>query len=271
VTKRGPLGPDVVLAELDVRHTRRHMSTRRVALGDCILPTDGAAYGPVLLAAVVAMNLEALDEEQTEALTPLLAEAADGLRVPKRALRFRLQTDTEGLAQSRHRLLGVEGQLVFEHDVHGLYAGPQVLGAVMAAAAMPSYPRKLSFDAIERAMSRAGHLPEGVTMRLVTEARPGPRPEMRFNGNGRGHSRVRAEPAIDRWLGVPSECRWAMEVLGFDPGPLPSRSQVQGSFRKLVREAHPDHGGATAGAAARLDELGEARRVLLAAVAAPGA
>jgi hypothetical protein len=262
----------LVLAELDIRHTRRHMSTRRVALGDCMLPTDGNAYGAVLLAAVIAMNVPGLDEEQSEALGPLLVDAADGLRVPKRALRFRLQTDTEGLAQSKHRLLGVEGQLVFEHDVHALYPGPQVLGAVMAAASMPAYPRRLALDAIDRALHRLNVLPEGIAMKLLTDFRQGPRPEVRLNGatngatNANGHGPRRARVA-DRWLGVPSECRWAMEVLGFDPGPLPNRTEVQGSFRRLVREAHPDHGGAAVGAAARLDELGEARRVLLGALA----
>src|SRR6266851_4891974 len=132
------------------------MSTRRVALGDCILPMGGTAYGAVLLAAVVAMNAHGLDEEQREALGPLLREAERGLRIPKRALRFRLQTDMEGLAQSRHRLLGVDGELVFEHDVHGSYPVPQILGSLMAAAAMAPYPRKLCFTAIERGLSHVG-------------------------------------------------------------------------------------------------------------------
>ena len=39
-----------VLAELNIRHTRRHQPTRRVALGDTYLPTSGAAFGAVLLA-----------------------------------------------------------------------------------------------------------------------------------------------------------------------------------------------------------------------------
>jgi len=243
------------------------MSTRRVALGDCILPMDGTAYGAVLLAAVVAMNVAALDEDQTEALGPLLEEAVRGLRVPKRALRFRLQTDTEGLAQSRHRLLGIDGELVFEHDVHAAYAGPQVLGAVMAAAAMAPYPRRQCFTAIERGLSRVGMLPEGLQVRYVTDARPFARPtSARVNGHSTRNGHAAPRKPVDVWLGVPSECRWAMETLGFDPGPLPTRAQVQGSFRRLVREAHPDHGAASLGAAARIDALAEARRVLLAAL-----
>jgi len=257
--------PDVTLAELDIRHTRRHMSTRRVALGDHTLPADGLGYGAVLLGGVVAQFVGGLDEEQQAALPGLLKEAGSGLRVPKRALRFRLQTDVEGLAQSRHRLLGVDGGLVLELDVHAGYPGPQVLGAVMAAATLPSYPRQRCLTAIERALARPGKLPEGVTLRLVTEARQRPNSEPRASSTN-GHATRAPRPVTDRWLGVPGECRWAMEVLGFDPGPLPSRSEVQGSFRRLLRAAHPDHGGASVVAAARIDELGEARRVLLAAL-----
>ena len=42
----------VLLAELNVRHTRRHMPTRRVAVDDGYLPTSGPAFGGVLLGAV---------------------------------------------------------------------------------------------------------------------------------------------------------------------------------------------------------------------------
>src|SRR5580765_4248646 len=58
------LGEDpVLLAELIVRHTRRHMPTRRVALESAYLPTSGPAHGPALLAALVATNLPAVDDD----------------------------------------------------------------------------------------------------------------------------------------------------------------------------------------------------------------
>ena len=86
--------------------------------------------------------------------------------MPRRALRFRLQTDTEGLALSRHRLLGEDGGLVLELDVHGQYPVPQLLGAVMAASAMATYPRSLALRAIERGgRSGPGVLPEGMVVR----------------------------------------------------------------------------------------------------------
>lgn len=58
---------------------------------------------------------------------------------------------------------------------------------------------------------------------------------------------------------------WALGVLGFDGDDrLPDRAAVQRGFRDALREAHPDHGGAGTGAAARIADLSEARRILLA-------
>ncbi len=76
---------------------------------------------------------------------------------------------------------------------------------------------------------------------------------------------------------------WALEVLGFGEGSVgpgdgapstgrpaghgsrrPDRSAVTRRFRELLREAHPDHGGEQDGAAQRIADLAEARRILLA-------
>jgi hypothetical protein len=249
----------LLLAELTVRHTRRHMPTRRVALGDRVLPTGHPGYGPLLLACVAATTVDGLEEEQAEALSAFLRDARSGLSVPRRALRFRLQVDTEGLAYSRHRLLGEAGGLVAELDIHGHHPVPQILGTVMAAAALASYPRQLALRAIEAAVERPGVLPEGITARWVTHVQQAPGdfsrgPAAAAPGKGR---------AAELWWGVPAERRWAMEVLGFAPGAPPPREEVLRRFRRLVRLAHPDHGAAHGGAAERIVELGEARRVLL--------
>ena len=98
----------MLLAELNVRHTRRHMPTRRVALDDGYLPTSGSAFGGVLLGAVIAEHVPGLDEEQFDALHRLVDAARDGLTVPRIALRYRLQTDTHGLDLSRHRITGAD-------------------------------------------------------------------------------------------------------------------------------------------------------------------
>jgi len=244
----------VLLAELTVRHTRRHMPTRRMALGDRVLPTAHPGYGSILLACVAATTVAGLDEEQAEAFLPFLHEARNGLAVPRRALRFRLQVDTEGLAYSRHRLLGEGEGLVAELDVHGLHPVPQLLGVVMAAAALAAYPRQLALRAIETAVERPGVLPEGITARWLTHVQVTPGPAPAAPGRGR---------AGDIWWGVPAERRWAMEVLGFSPDAALGREEVLRRFRRLVRLAHPDHGAAHGGAAERIVELGEARRVLL--------
>ena len=249
----------MLLAELTVRHTRRHMPTRRVALGQRLLPTAHPGYGPLLLACVAATTAAGLDEEQAEALGPLLRDARQGLSVPRRALRFRLQLDTEGLALSRHRLLGEGHGLVAELDVHGNHPVPQVLGTVMAAAAMASYPRQMCLRAIAAAIERPGVLPEGITARWVTEAAHRP---LDFGRRPAAAASAKGRPA-ELWWGVPADLRWAMEVFGFAPGVPPERDEILRRFRRLVRLAHPDHGAAVGGAAERIVELGEARRVLL--------
>jgi hypothetical protein len=250
----------MVLAELNIRHTRRHMPTRRIAVGDAYLPTAGTANGARLLAAVVAEQLHGLDEEQQELLPRFLADARKGLTVPRIALRYRLQTDTHGLDRSRHRLLDEQGRQTLELDVHG-HPAPQVLGAVLAAASLPPSARRIALDMVDRA-ARSGRRPDGMKVRLLLEGVPGSRP---FFGPfpATGFGPPGAGDDSQAWSGVPAERRWAMEVLGLRPGTPLERRDVQQRFRRLVRVAHPDQGGAEAGAAERLNELAEAREVLL--------
>jgi hypothetical protein len=249
----------VLLAELNIRHSRRHMPTRRVALGDMYLPLSGPGWGAVLLGAVVGEHLDQLDEEQAELVPRLVRDAADGLSVPRIALRYRLQTDTHGLDRSRHRLLseagvGARPAVVLELDRHG--AGPpQLLGAVMAAAALPPATRRVALRAVSAAVAHPA-LPEGLTVRRLFEGVPGLLPFAPRPGAHAG--------ADDAWRGVPAERRWAMEVLGLGAGRAVERRDVQARFRRLVRLAHPDQGAARDGAAERLAELRDARELLLA-------
>lgn len=250
----------MLLAELNVRHTRRHMPTRRVALDGAYLPTSGPAYGGVLLGAVVAEHVGALDEDQLESLSRLLHDARAGLQVPRIAMRYRLQTDTHGLDRSRHRIAGEEGngsgrRVVLELDCHGR-AAPQVIGAVMAAASLPESSRLLALCAIDAAL-RSGALPEGVVIRRLYEGVPGLAP---FAPGARPVPTANGE---DPWRGVPAERRWAMEVLGLRVGMVVELADVQARFRRLARLAHPDHGASSDGAAERLAELAEARGLLL--------
>jgi hypothetical protein len=262
----------VLLAELNIRHTRRHMPTRRVAVDDNYLPTQGNAFGAVLVGAVVAEHVGGLDEEQFDALHRLLREARRELTVPRIALRYRLQTDTHGLDLSRHRVVtpdaaptgfGILGVPVLELDRHGPPA-PQVIGAIMAAAWMSPTARTVALRYVDAAVARPGVMPEGLEVVRLFHGRPGVRPPL---AGARG-----GDPApVDEWRGIPSERRWAMEVLGLH-GDMPiDRDDVQRRFRRLVRLAHPDHGAGSAGAAERIAELAEAREALLAFVAPPEA
>ena len=255
----------MLLAELNIRHSRRHMPTRRVALGDTYLPLSGPAWGAVLLGGLVAEHYDALDEDQLELLPRLVHDAAGGLTVPRIALRYRLQTDSHGLDRSRHRIvsearLGSDPVIVLELDRHG--AGvPQLLGAVLAAAALPPAARRIALRAVEDAIQRPV-LPDGLVVRRLYEGVPGLQPFAPRGSLG--------DADAGAWEGVPAERRWAMEVLGLRAGMLVERRDVQARFRRLVQLAHPDHGASRDGAAERLAELTEAREVLLAvSVSAP--
>ncbi len=254
----------MLLAELNVRHTRWHMPTRRVALGDFYLPTAGVGYGVVLLGAVVGEFVGQLDEDQRELLPALLHEAAGGLSVPRLALRYRLQTDVHGLDRSRHRIVSEDGvgpqalpRVVVELDAHGR-AVPQVIGAVLAAAAMGPTARVAALKVLAQIV-RHPALPEGLVVRRLAAGVPGLLP---FAPGETPVGVPRSQSQL--WAGVPAEHRWAMEVLGLTAGMTVARGDVQARFRRLARIAHPDHGGGRDGAAERLAELSEARAILLA-------
>lgn len=245
----------MVLAELLVRHTRRHMPTRRVAIGEAYLPTSGPAHGAVLLGAIVAECLPELDPEQADLLPRLIDDARDGLAVPRIAMRYRLQTDTHGLDRSRHRIVEEAGRTVLELDRHGR-PDPQVIGVVMAAGQLPPSARSVAFRAVKDALRHPGRLPVGVEVRRMLMGLPGDAPPpagVWIGGGDLGYG----------WVGVSTEQRWAMEVLGLGAGAALDRADVQARFRRLVRLAHPDHGADGQGAAQRMAELSEARTVLL--------
>jgi len=238
------------------------MPTRRIAVDHGYLPTSGPAFGGVLLGAVVAEHLDGLDEDQLDALSRLIDVGRRGLSVPRIALRYRLQTDTHGLDLSRHRIVSAavdrgSARPVLELDRHGPPA-PQVIGAIMAAAALPPSGRTVAFRFIDAAVARPGALPEGLEVRRLFQGLPGLRPPTPGAQTASGGTR-------DAWAGIPADRRWAMEVLGLHAGLEVQRNDVQRRFRRLVRLAHPDHGAGNDGAAERLAELSEARELLLAA------
>ena len=260
----------MLLAELNIRHTRRHMPTRRVAVDHGYLPTSGPAFGGVLIGAVVSECVPGLEEDQIDALARLVDVARRGtLTVPRIALRYRLQRDTHGLDLSRHRIIGADvehgsSRPILELDLHGRPA-PQVIGALMAGSQLPPSGRSVVFRFVDAALARPGVLPEGLDVRRRYQGLPGMRPP----GPGTATTVGGAFDASSEWVGVPSERRWAMEVLGLQAGHTIERDDVQKRFRRLIRLAHPDHGGESVGAAERMAELSEARELLLTVIEDP--
>ena len=230
------------LAELEVYQSRPIAPTRRVALGRCHLPVSPApGFGGILLAAVVAGFVDDIDDDLHPDLVRLTHQLEGGLRVAQPRLRHRLQTDHVGLNRRVHRLHGDGEQLRIALDEPaGTIAAPQVLAAIYAAGHLSPGPRSAVMNLVRKALRWRGPVDDALIEYLTGRA-----------GSG-------------GWLtagGDPVE--WARFVLGIVEG-LPDRSDVQRAFRERLRRAHPDHGAAAEGAAQRIADLAEARRILLA-------
>jgi hypothetical protein len=232
----------VILAELEVFHSRPIAPTRRVALGRCDLPvTPAPGFGGILLGGIVAAHIPVLDPDFFDDLDRLTRQLEAGYRIPQPRLRHRLQTDRVGLQRSVHRLRGGGEELAFEIDEKGS-AAQHILAAVYAAGALPLGARNRVMEAIRKAMRWTGAIDGGLVSMLSGLAR---------------HHDWSTEAYRD-------PVSWALGVLELSgKGERPARRLVQRRFRDLVRAAHPDHGGDRGEAADRLAELSEARRILL--------
>jgi hypothetical protein len=229
----------VLLAELEIRHTRANLPTRRVALGTRWLPVDPVpGFGGVLLGGVAASRVDELDGDELKDLLRLADDLEAGTRISQPRLRHRFQTDVVGLDRSRHKLVGDGELLWFELDDHGAPV-PQLLGAVYAAGQVPAPARTPVFRVIRRALRWRG--PLGPTFIAY----------------------LSSDEAARAWRTFPLDERWALQVLGFAPEGGLSRDGIQRRFRDLVRQVHPDTGAEADGAGQRILELTEARRILL--------
>jgi hypothetical protein len=229
-----------VLAELEVFHSRRIAPTRRVALGDSRLPVDPApGFGGILLGGIVAAHIGEIDPDLQPDLMRLTVQLEEGARIPQPRLRFRFQTDRIGLLPSWFRLVGHDERLDFEFEQRCLPA-QAVLGAVYAAGAIDRPARHVVMSTIRRGMRWTGPV--------------GPELIAALAGFGKGSF---SATAFEDPVG------WALHTLGFSSRPVPPRREVLRRFRDLLREAHPDHGAQSNGAAERITEPTEARRILL--------
>ena len=232
----------MLLAELEIWHSRPIAPTRRVALGRRLLPmAPSPGFGGLLLGAIVASHIQDLDPDVLPELSALLDDLQAGRRIAQPRLRHRLQVDHIGLAKSRHKLVGHGDELEFDLKGEGSPA-TQVLGAAYAAGRIDRADRAVAMDVLRRAMRWRGDVG----------------PELVAHLSGATGIRTRSPGAFAH----PE--LWARTVLGFTDGIAPDRRDVQRRFRSLLRDAHPDAGGAHAVAAQRIAELTEARDILLA-------
>lgn len=230
------------MAEVEIFHSRPVAPTRRVALGDANLPSvPTPGFGGILLAGVAAAFVPAVDRELLGDLYKLADQLERGSEIPQPRLRHRFQADTVGLTPHRHRLHGEGDSLRFEFDHRG-NAAPNVLGALYAAGRMPAEDRPAMFEVIRRGLRWRGEVGRELVDHL---ARAGSTRDWVSAGG--------IEPVA-----------WALGVFGLDTADADGAA-VQQRFRELLRQAHPDHGGASESAAERIGALTKARRILLSA------
>lgn len=238
----------MILAELEVYHSRPIAPTRRVALGSSVLPVDPPpGFGGILLGGVLANFVGDIDPDLLGDLAKLLDQLEHGFRIPQPRLRYRFQKDRVGLQCSTHRLIGDGEELRFEFDDRHGDAAQQVLGAVYAAGALPPRPRKVIMATLRQAMAWQGRADERLIGVLAG-----------FRRGGSLSSFALHHPV-----------EWALQVLGLDgvgrngAAVVPARGEIQKAYRRALMQAHPDHGSGDADAAQRIADITEARRILL--------
>ncbi|NNF52908.1 MAG: hypothetical protein HKN03_00550 [Acidimicrobiales bacterium] len=231
----------MIVAELEVFHSRPIAPTRRIALGQRNLPTDPApGAGGLLLAGIVAEMAPGVAPDLRENLYVLLEDLAAGKRIPQPRVRHRFQTDTVGLLRTNHRLRAIDGSLIFEFDhVDRGLPVQHALAALYAAGQLPATAREVVFDGLRDALVWG----KSVDERFISAVM----------GGGSG-----TITDLSSWNDPVS---WALETLGLESNP--SKRTVMKRYRGLLREAHPDHGAEEQEAAVRIAELGQARDLLL--------
>ncbi len=232
----------MLLAELESHLSRPIAPTRRVALGRLTLPVDPApGFGGILLGGIVARFGPDLAEDFHDEVLHLTHELEHGRRIAQPRLRHRLQADRVGLQTCRHRLVGRGERLSFHFDVEKGTPAQHVLCAVYAAGTVTEALRPAVMDTVRRGFRWRGEVDASLISHLAG----------RRSVAGTGSL---VDPVA-----------WALALLDL-AGPSdtgPSRSDVKRAFREQLRAAHPDHGAADHGAAQRIAELSEARRILL--------
>ena len=237
---RSEYGDTVILAEFEVFHSRPVAPTRRVAVSGGRLPVEPApGFGGLLLAGIVASYVEHLDDETRDDLDMLMTKVTNGSNISQPQLRHRLQVDRVGLSHSTHALHGDGETLRFEFPSDAPPA-PQILAAVYRTGQFDVSTRRSVMMLLRSAAGWAGGSSDDLVLWLTGHDQAGV------------YSMSQADPLL-----------WALDVFGLRPETV-SRREIQRRFRRLLRAAHPDHGGHTMDAADAIGRITEARRILLA-------
>lgn len=228
----------MLLAELEIHHSRPVQPTRRIALGHMVLPVDPApGFGGLLLGAIVAQHLSGVDDDLVPDIHALVNQIGTGERVVQPRLRHRFQVDRHGLSRSTHQLIGDGEDISFDFGTTGTDLA-QVLGAIYAVERLALEHRRAILPVMQKAVRWRG--PIGASMIA------------QFAGSQSTTLEALADPR-----------GWAMQILGFElTAKSPSKREVTKAFRARMRDVHPDHGGAELDAAKAMSDLSEARRIL---------
>lgn len=228
----------MLLAELEIFHSRPVQPTRRISLGHMVLPVDPApGFGGLLLGAIVAQHLGGVDSDHVPDVHRLINEIQDGKRVVQPRLRHRFQLDRHGLSHSTHQMIGKGDDISFDFQTTGTDLA-QVLGAIYAVERLAVEHRRLITPVLQKAARWRGPIGPSMIAYLA--------------GSQTTTLEALADPR-----------GWAMELLGFDLGGVkPSKREVTKAFRTKLRDVHPDHGGVEVDAAKAMSDLAEARRIL---------
>ena len=195
-------------------------------------------FGGLLLGAVVAGHIGAVDEDLVPDVHRLIGQIERDVRVVQPRLRHRFQVDRHGLALSTHRLIGDGEEITF--DFHTTGSGlAQVLGAIYAVERLGPASRHVIAPVLHKAMRWRGVVGPALIAHLA--------------GTNSTALSTLADPRA-----------WAMDVLGFPPGARGRRRRRRSppSSASKMRSVHPDHGGDQAVASTAVFELAEARKIL---------
>ena len=229
----------MLLAEIEIFHSRPIAPTRRLSLGHISLPVEPTpGFGGILLGAVVAAHIHDVDEDLYPDLQRLLSEIERDSRVVQPRLRHRFQVDRHGLSYSTHRMHGNGDSIEFEFQSNGTPL-QQVLGAIYSLERLNIDLRQKLVPMMRRAFTWRGPIGPSFIAYLA--------------GTNASSVSALADPRA-----------WALDVLGFPGGTIkPGKRDIMGRYRDSLRRVHPDHGGDEIQASKLILDITEARRILL--------